>query len=73
MVLLKLRAFCGWYQEIHEGVLFASSQDDPPSVKFGGSYLSDGMFCPDIDFCDVFTLSIIKDTLAYKGLDIYCE
>ena len=55
------------------GGVFVPLQADPPPVKFGGSYLSDGMFCPDIDFCDVFTLSIIKDTLAYKGLDIYCE
>ena len=65
----KLRACCGWYQAIHGGALFAFPQDDPQSVKVGGSYLSDGRFFPDIDFCDVFTLPIIKDTLAEKGLD----
>ena len=52
------------------GALFASHQDDPQSVKVGSSYLSGGRFFPDIDLCDVFTLPIIKDTLAYKGLDI---
>ena len=69
----KLRACCGWYQAIHGGELCASPQDNSQLVKFGGSYLSDGRFCPVIDFCDVFTLPIIKDTIAYKGLDIDCE
>ena len=55
------------------GGVFVSPQDDPQSVKVDGSYLYDGRFCPDISFCDVFTLPIIKDTLAYKGLDIDCE
>ena len=73
MVVTKLSACCGWYQAIHGGTLFAPPQDDPQSVKFGGSYLSDERFCPDIDFCGIFTLPIIKDTLAGNGLDIYCE
>ena len=73
MVVTKLRACCGWYQAIHGGTLFASPQDDPQSVKADGSYLYDGRLCLDIDFCDVFTLPIIKDTLAYKGLYIACK
>ena len=73
MVVSKLLAFCGWYQAIHVGGLFASPQDNPQSFKADGSYLYDGRFCLDIDFCDVFTLPIIKNTLAYKGLDIDCE
>ena len=35
--------------------------------------MSDGRFFPDIYFCDIFTFPIIKNTLAYKGLGIYCE
>ena len=69
----KLCACCGWYRNIHWGTLFLSPEDDPLSVKVGGSYPSDVRFCPDIDFCDVFTLPIIKDTLAYKGLYIACK
>ena len=48
-------------------------RDDPQSVKVGGLYLSDGMFCPYIDFFDVFTFPIIKYTIADKGLDIDYE
>ena len=55
------------------GVLFASPQDDPQSVKVGGLYISDGRFCPVIDFWYVFTFLIIKDTLAEKGLVIDFE
>ena len=69
----KLLACYGWCQAIQGGVLFACPQDDPQLVKVGGSYLSDGRFRPNIYFCDVFTLPIIKDTLADKGLNIDCE
>ena len=31
------------------------------------------MFCPDIYFYDVFTLTIIKDRLVDKVIDIDCE
>ena len=55
------------------GKLFESPQDEPQSVKVVGLYLSDRRFCPDIDFRNVFTLEIIKDTLAEKGLYIDCE
>ena len=72
MVAPKGRVCYGWCQAIHGGTLFLSPQDDPQSVKFGGAYLSDERFCPDIDFCDIFTLPIINDTLAENGLDIYC-
>ena len=71
MVVPKLRDCCGRYQAINVGgALFASPQYDLQSFKVGGSYLYYGRFCPYIDFCDVFTLPIIKNTLADKGLDI---
>ena len=73
MVVPKRCACCGWYQAIREGALFASPQADPQSVKVGGSYLYNGMFCPIMDFCDVFTFPIIKYTLADRGLGIDCE
>ena len=73
MLVPKLRACCEWYQAIHGWALFVSPQTDPHSVKVYGFYLSDGMFCPDIVFCYVFYLPIIKDTLAEKGLSIYCK
>ena len=73
MVVPKLQACCGWHQYIHWGALFESPQGETQSVKVGGSYLYYGRFCPDIDLCDVFTLPIIKDTLAEKGLDIDFE
>ena len=69
----KLRACCGWYQAIHGGALFSSPQDDPQLVKVGCSYMYNGRLCPKIYFCDVFILTIIKDMLADKGLDIDCE
>ena len=71
--MTKLCAFCGWYQAIHGGTLFLSPQTGPQSLKGGGSYLSDGIFCPDIDFCDVFNFPITKDTLAERVLGIDCE
>ena len=70
---LKMRACCGWCQDIHGGALFATPQGDCNSVKVGSSYMYDGRLCPYIDFCDVLTFNIIKDTLADKGLDIDCE
>ena len=73
MMVPKMRDCCGWHQAINGGALFASPQGDPPSVKSGVSYFSDGRFCIDIDCCDIFTLPIIKDRLADKGLDIDCE
>ena len=73
MVVPKLRACCGWYQYILRGALFVSPQEDPQSFKVDVSYLYAGRFCLDIYFCDVFTLPIVKDTLADKGLDIDCK
>ena len=73
MVVPKLCDCCGWYQAIRGGALFASPQSDSQSVKVGGSYLSDGMFFPDIYFCDVFNSPIIKDTLADRVPVIECK
>ena len=72
IVVSKLHAFCGWYQAVHGGGLFAPPQDDPQSVKAKWSYLYDGRFCPRYRFLWSFHIPIIKDTLAYKGLDIDC-
>ena len=72
-MLPNLHACFGWYQDIHGGTLFASPQCETQSVQVCGLYLSDERFCPDIDFCDVFTLPIIKDTLADKELDVDYE
>ena len=55
------------------GGLFASPQSDSQSVKVGGLYLSDGVFFPDIYFCDVFNFSIIKDTLTDRVPGIDCK
>ena len=72
-VVTKMRAYCGWYQYIQGRALFASPQDDPQRLKVGGSYMFNGRFCPDIYFCHVFILTIIKDTLEDKVLDIDCK
>ena len=71
--MTKLRAYCGWYQDIHGETLLSYTQDDPQPVKVDSSYLSDRMFCPYIYFYDVFNFPIINDTLADKGLDIDFE
>ena len=50
----------------------------PPRTPFrtaavGVSYMSGGVYFPDIYFCYVFTLPIINDTLSDKVLDIDCK
>ena len=34
------------------GMLWEYPQADPQAVKDGGIILSDGLFCPDFEFCD---------------------
>ena len=54
------------------GMLWEYPQADPQAVKDGGIILSDGLFCPDFEFCDEFASPDGKVEFDNVGLNIYC-